>query len=50
MIAKFKDEFEAHMATARLHGGGGDIAAAEGVLAAPGALVGASAGPHGEAH
>jgi NADH-quinone oxidoreductase subunit F len=50
MIAKFKDEFEAHMATARLRGGVGDVAAAEGVLAAQGALVGAGAGSHGEAH
>jgi NADH-quinone oxidoreductase subunit F len=47
MIAKFKDEFEAHMATARLRG---DVAAAEGVLAAQGALVGAGTGSHGEAH
>ncbi len=37
MIAKFNDELEAHMATARLRGGVGDIAAAEGVLAAQGA-------------
>ena len=50
MIAKFKDEFEAHMASARLRGGVGDVAAAEGVLAAQGALVGAGAALHGEAH
>src|SRR5579862_7422391 len=54
MIAKFKDEFEAHMATARLRGGVGDIAAAEGVLGDGSpthpALVGAGTGSHGEAH
>jgi NADH-quinone oxidoreductase subunit F len=50
MIAKFRDEFEAHMATARLRGSVGGVAAAEGVLAAQGALVGAGTGPRGEAH
>jgi NADH-quinone oxidoreductase subunit F len=43
MIAKFRPEFEAHMATARLRGVGGG-GGAEGVL------VGAGAGPHQEAH
>jgi NADH-quinone oxidoreductase subunit F len=50
MIAKFRPELEAHMATARIRSGVGGGAATEGVLAAQGALVGAGAGPHGEAH
>jgi NADH-quinone oxidoreductase subunit F len=50
MIAKFRDEFEAHMASARLRGGIGGVAAAEGVLAAQGALVGVGTAPHGAAH
>jgi NADH-quinone oxidoreductase subunit F len=45
MIAKFRTEFEAHMATARLRGGIGDIAAAEGV--AEGARLPASVGAGG---
>ncbi len=49
MIAKFRPEFEAHMATARLRSGIGP--AAGGALAAQGApLVGAGANPHAEAH
>jgi NADH-quinone oxidoreductase subunit F len=53
MIAKFREELEAHMEQARLLRGIGAAAASEGALAAQGQdtpLVGAGTGPYPEAH
>jgi NADH-quinone oxidoreductase subunit F len=51
MIAKFREELEAHMERARLRSGVNGAGASEGALAAQGVIeAGASTGPYPEAH
>jgi NADH-quinone oxidoreductase subunit F len=50
LIAKFREEFEAHIEQARARSGAGDAAASAGALAAQGALAGVGGGPYPEAH